>query len=77
MFGDIAHGGVFLALGIYLVLNNDAIKKSSMSFVCELRYIILMMGFFAFYCGWVYNDFIGYNLNVFGSCYKPKDGTDE
>jgi V-type H+-transporting ATPase subunit a len=73
MFGDIAHGGVILALGIYLVLYNDKIKKSSMSFVCDLRYIILMMGFFAFYCGWVYNDFIGMNLNIFGSCYNVKD----
>ena len=30
-----------------------------------------MMGFFAFYCGWIYNDFMGYNLNIFGSCYNP------
>ena len=28
-----------------------------------------MMGFFATYCGWIYNDFIGMNLNIFGSCY--------
>lgn len=77
MFGDIAHGGVILALGIYLVLNNEAIKKSSMSFVCELRYIVLMMGFFAFYCGWIYNDFIGMNLNIFGSCYKVKGAEEE
>lgn len=30
-----------------------------------------MMGFFAFYCGWIYNDFLGMNLNIFGSCYTP------
>ncbi len=30
-----------------------------------------MMGFFAFYCGWIYNDFLGMNLNIFGSCYEP------
>ena len=74
MFGDIAHGGVIFAVGIYLVLFNDSIKKTSMAFVCQLRYIVLMMGFFAFYCGWVYNDFIGYNLNLFGSCYDVKKG---
>jgi V-type H+-transporting ATPase subunit a len=33
--------------------------------------MVLMMGFFAVYCGWIYNDFIGMNINVFGSCYKP------
>ena len=29
-----------------------------------------MMGFFAFYCGWIYNDFLGMNLNILGSCYN-------
>jgi V-type H+-transporting ATPase subunit a len=36
-----------------------------------MRYMVLMMGFFAFYCGWIYNDFLGMNLNIFGSCYTP------
>ena len=31
--------------------------------------MVVMMGFFAFYCGWIYNDFLGMNLNIFGSCY--------
>lgn len=37
------------------------------------------MGFFAFYCGWVYNDFLGMDLNIFGSCYnifKNNDGSE-
>lgn len=32
-----------------------------------------MMGFFAFYCGWIYNDFLGMNLNIFGSCYEVRE----
>ena len=44
-----------------------------MSFACNLRYMVLMMGFFAVYCGWVYNDFLGMNLNIFGSCYDAPD----
>jgi V-type H+-transporting ATPase subunit a len=52
-----------------LVFNNKALQKTSFAFVCELRYIVVMMGFFAFYCGWIYNDFLGMNLNIFGSCY--------
>jgi V-type H+-transporting ATPase subunit a len=31
-----------------------------------------MMGFFAFYCGWIYNDFISLPLPVFGTCYEDK-----
>lgn len=71
MFGDIAHGGVLLALGIYLVLFDDSVRRSSLKFFSPLRYMIIMMGFFAFYCGWIYNDFMAMNINVFGSCFDP------
>jgi len=71
MFGDMGHGLILFLLGLYLVLNNDVLKKTSFAFISSLRYMVLMMGFFAFYCGWVYNDFLGMNLNIFGSCYDP------
>lgn len=71
MFGDIAHGGVLFALGLYLVFFDDSIRKTALKFFSPLRYMIVMMGFFAFYCGWIYNDFMAMNINVFGSCYDP------
>lgn len=71
MFGDMGHGLILFILGIYLLLNNDNLKNTSLRMVCDLRYMVLMMGFFAFYCGWIYNDFLGMNLNIFGSCYTP------
>ena len=71
MFGDIGHGGLLFFLGIYLVWNNEKIKKSSMKFISPLRYMVTMMGFFAFYCGFIYNDLIGFNVNLFSSCYDP------
>ncbi len=30
------------------------------------------MGFFALYCGVIYNDFLSLPLNLFGSCYDEK-----
>ena len=71
MFGDMAHGLVLFLVGAYMVFNNDQLMKTSLSPVCKMRYMVLMMGFFAFYCGWIYNDFLGMNLNIFGSCYHP------
>jgi len=70
MFGDIAHGSALLAFGIYLVFWNEDIKRSALKVFSDLRYMIVMMGFFAVYCGWIYNDFMGMNMNFFGSCYN-------
>lgn len=75
MFGDIGHGAVVLIIGLYLCINaenikqnnnNDSILKNAVS----ARYLLLFMGFFAFYCGWIYNDFLSLPLPVFGSCYE-------
>lgn len=77
MFGDIAHGGALLAFGIYLVFWNENIKRSALKMFSDLRYMILMMGFFAIYCGWIYNDFMGMNMNFFGSCYDVPALPDE
>jgi V-type H+-transporting ATPase subunit a len=37
------------------------------------RFMLTMMGFFAFYNGFIYNDFLSISLNLFGSCYELKD----
>ena len=36
--------------------------------------MFVMMGFFATYCGFIYNDFISFPLNLFGSCYNTTTG---
>jgi V-type H+-transporting ATPase subunit a len=33
--------------------------------------MISLMGFFALYCGFIYNDFAGFNMNFFSSCFAP------
>lgn len=73
MFGDIGHGAVLFALGLYLIFNDNWISRHSIGkMFSRLRYMVTLMGFFAFYCGWVYNDLIGFNYNFFGSCYDPR-----
>lgn len=72
MFGDIGHGLMLLMFGIYLVTQHDEIKKSDhpLKPALKARYLLLMMGFFAFYAGWMYNDFLSMPLGIFGTCYK-------
>jgi V-type H+-transporting ATPase subunit a len=73
MFGDIGHGGLMFLFGLILMFRNEAIAKDPDSFLkvfLPFRYLISMMGFFAFYSGFIYNDFVSVNLNLFGSCFE-------
>lgn len=80
MFGDLGHGAVILALGIFLCLANDFLKKKSpgLAPILALRYLFLLMGLFATYCGFIYNDFMSIPLFIFRSCYpiNPIDHDD-
>jgi len=85
MYGDIGHGMFLLLTGLYLVFNEK--KTESGPKPDELtaglhsgRYMMVMMGFFAVYAGFVYNDCFSLGLNLFGSRYHfegQEDGTVE
>lgn len=76
MFGDIGHGFCLLILAGYLCYYAEEIKKEKHSVfkpALQGRYLLLLMGFFSFYCGWIYNEFFSLALPVFGgSCYDKK-----
>ena len=70
MFGDIGHGLTLFIFAIYLCLFNEKLSKSKslLKPILFARYFLLLMGFFAVYCGLLYNDFISIPID-FGSCY--------
>ena len=72
MFGDIGHGGLLTLLGLWLVLKKYKILKNFpyLKILVKNRYFFLILGFFAFYNGLIYNDFFAIPLGIFGSCYK-------
>ena len=74
MFGDIGHGLFLFLFAIYLCLFNDKIAKSKsiLKQMLFARYFLLLMGFFAVYCGFLYNDFLSIPFD-FGSCYDTKN----
>jgi len=74
MYGDIGHGLFLFSAGLYLLWNEKENEKGKMG---EMgaglhggRYMIAMMGFFAVYAGFVYNDCFSLGLNLFGSRWK-------
>lgn len=72
MFGDIGHGAFLATIGIILTLGNDCFKKVApgMAGILALRYLILLMGLFATFCGLCYNDFMAIPIWAhWGSCY--------
>ena len=76
MFGDIGHGLILFSFGLYLILMKKDLAKEGGSFkdLLSVRYLFTFMGFFAFYCGLIYNDFISFSINIFGSCFEESGG---
>jgi len=73
MFGDIGHGSVLFIFALYLCIYNKSIMKSKsiLSAMVPHRYFFVLMGFFALYCGLLYNDFLSIPV-YFKSCYPTK-----
>jgi len=68
MYGDIGHGTCLLLAGLYLVLTeNQREGKKLDELMAGLhggRYMLLLMGIFAVYCGFIYNDMFSVSLNA-------------
>ena len=73
MFGDIGHGFILFMCGFLSVKYYSVLKNTSFKAVLAYRYLFLLMGFFACFCGLVYNDFLSIPWNLFGSCYTRSD----
>lgn len=71
MFGDMAHGSLLWLFGTFLILKNESLKGTALGAFSQTRYFIFFMGFFATYCGFLYNDFLSLSFDFFGSCYEP------
>lgn len=73
MFGDMGHGSLYLLVGILMTVFGNKMKSGSMAALAQVRYLILFMGLFAFYCGFIYNEWFAIPINIMGSCYDLND----
>lgn len=69
MFGDIGHGGILLAFGLFLTLFHDKLKKTIWATFAPGRYLFTLLGMNSLFAGLIYNEFFALRTNFFGSCY--------
>eukprot|EP00343_Euplotes_focardii_P010167 CAMPEP_0205829538 /NCGR_PEP_ID=MMETSP0206-20130828/38423_1 /ASSEMBLY_ACC=CAM_ASM_000279 /TAXON_ID=36767 /ORGANISM="Euplotes focardii, Strain TN1" /LENGTH=512 /DNA_ID=CAMNT_0053132345 /DNA_START=128 /DNA_END=1666 /DNA_ORIENTATION=+ len=70
MFGDIGHGGMLLTFGLSLVMFPQSFTNIGFGVMVRVRYLLLLLGFFSFFIGWCYNDFMSIPVVLpHGSCY--------
>ena len=80
MFGDFAHGLVVLSLSIYICVRRKYLveSKSMLADAVDHRYLLLFMGFFSAFCGFLYNEFAAVPLYLGSSCFdKPTNRANE
>lgn len=74
MFGDVGHGGLVLLFSIFLCLFSQRLKDTALKPMVEVRFLLLMLGFFSTFCGFIYNDFMSIPIQLWDSCYIKSEG---
>lgn len=70
MFGDMGHGSLFLLLGLTLTFGANQLKGGALGALVPFRYLFLLMGIMATYCGLIYNEWFAVPTEIFSSCYE-------
>ena len=71
MFGDVGHGFIMFLCGLTLIIIENKLKHMDLGDIFSTfyggRYVIMLMGLFSMYCGFMYNDIYSRSWNIVGS----------
>ncbi|KAM8712728.1 hypothetical protein ACLKA7_013115 [Drosophila subpalustris] len=79
MFGDLGHGLILILFAGLLIFKEKRIERHQrtahseneiLNILFAGRYIILLMGIFSVYVGFIYNDVLAMPMNIFGSSWS-------
>lgn len=82
MYGDVFHGSFLFLFASMLIYHEKSIsdkeKKGNLDEISRMafggRYLLVMMGAFALYCGTIYNDCASLPLQLFSTTWKYEEG---
>uniref|UniRef100_A0A7S0VDC6 V-type proton ATPase subunit a n=1 Tax=Polytomella parva TaxID=51329 RepID=A0A7S0VDC6_9CHLO len=70
MFGDVGHAILLIAFAAFLVIKENQLAKQDLGDMLSIlfsgRYVILMMGFYSVFTGFMYNEFFSIPMRIFG-----------
>eukprot|EP00435_Cladocopium_sp_Y103_P015686 s3411_g3.t2 len=69
MYGDVGHGTLLFLAGLWLCKNAESLRFTQPT-LFMVRYMVVSLGFFAIYAGFMYNDFFSVGLQLFDSRWK-------
>eukprot|EP00026_Physarum_polycephalum_P002686 Phypoly_transcript_02694.p1 GENE.Phypoly_transcript_02694~~Phypoly_transcript_02694.p1 ORF type:complete len:828 (+),score=115.76 Phypoly_transcript_02694:179-2662(+) len=77
MFGDIGHGCFLLMFSLALIYYEKSLSSQKLNEIVQMpfdgRYVLLVMSFYAIFCGFIYNELFSVPVNIFGSAWHaPK-----
>ncbi|XP_063966249.1 V-type proton ATPase 116 kDa subunit a 1-like [Lytechinus pictus] len=75
MYGDLGHGFIMFLFGLWLVVREKQLYASlanheMFGMLYGGRYVIMLMGLFSIYSGFLYNDCLSNSVNIFGSTWN-------
>jgi V-type H+-transporting ATPase subunit a len=73
MYGDIGHGTLLFLAGLYLVMKAEDFRFTVPA-LFQARYMVLSLGIFAVYAGFMYNDLFSVGLQLFPSGFADVNG---